>query len=69
MKRGKQKAPPPGYCTVCQQRWPVEEMATCCPTLCHRHCPHPLPPTEIVVRLGIHQEMGASKGRVRLPMV
>lgn len=39
---------PKGYCTVCQDHWPAEEMATrCCPTLCHRHCPHPLPPPEM----------------------
>jgi len=47
VKRGKRKTPPPGYCTVCDRKWPAEEISTCCPTLCHRHCPHPLPPPDM----------------------
>lgn len=46
MKRGKRKALPKASCDVCGPQ-PGEEMSTCCPTLCHRHCPHPLPPADI----------------------
>lgn len=47
MKRtGKRKALPKACCDVCGPQ-PGEAMSLCCPTLCHRHCPHPLPPADI----------------------
>lgn len=47
LKRGKRFALPKGFCTVCQHEWPGEEMSLCCPSLCHRHDPHPLPPSDM----------------------